>query len=386
MINDQTITCPSCGHLIPLSETLTKQLHSQLYKEYENKLEKQRLEFEKNEKVLIEKKAKIEAQKQMDMELKDAHNQLEEQKNKIEEFKSKELELRKAKRALEEEKKKIELEVVRRVDEERKKAVETALQTQAEEYRLKMLESEKKNDMMKKTIEDLKRKSEQGSMQIQGDVQEMDLGRMLRERFPSDIIQDVPTGIRGADLIHNVHNQYGQKVGVILWESKNTKSFEMKWVMKLKEDQGRVKADVAILATKILPSDVFCFSLMKGVWIVEYQYVMPMVRMIRRQLIEIMTIKQSLVGSGKKMEYLYKYLLSSQFKNKVENIVSSFTSLKSELESEKRAMQRIWSRREKEIDRVIENTSSFYGDLQGVIGDSLPTISNLALPEAESTS
>ena len=192
----------------------------------------------------------------------------------------------------------------------------------------------------------------------------------------------MPTGIRGADLIHTVNNQYGQKAGVIVWESKNTtKPFEQKWIMKLKEDKGIVGADVAILVVRIVPAEVNCFSLMQGVWIVEYQYVIPMLRMIRRQLIEIRSIKQTEVGKGEKMEYLYKYISSSQFGNKIDNIISTFNSMRSNLESEKRAIQKIWGRREKEIQRVIESTSSFYGHIEGVIGDSLPKISSLELAE-----
>lgn len=381
-MNDQTITCPSCGQSIPLSETLTRQLHVQLQKEYESKLEKQRVDFEKNEKIALWNKAKIEAKKRIDIELKDSQNQLEEQKKEIEEFKVKELELRKAKRELEEEKKKVELEVTRRVDEERKKAVEIALKSQAEEYRFKMLEKDKQLEMTKRAMEEVKRKSEQGSMQIQGEVQEMDLRRMLNECFPVDKIQDVPTGIRGADLIHIVNNKYGQKAGIILWESKNTKKpFDKKWVVTLKENQGRVQADVGILATKVLPIGVSHSKNIDGILVVEYQYVIPITHMIRSHLIEIASIKQSLIDKGGKMEYLYKYLTSIQFTNKLEIMINFMSKLKEELESEKRAMQKIWGRREKEIERVIESTSSFYGHLEGVIGDKLPKISSLELAE-----
>lgn len=380
-MNDQTITCPSCGQSIPLSETLTKQLHTQLQKEYESKLEKQRIDFEKNEKIALWNKAKIEAKKRIDIELKDSQNQLEEQKKEIEEFKVKELELRKAKRELEEEKKKIELEVTRRVDEERKKAVEIALKSQAEEYRLKMLESEKKNDMMKKTIEDLKRKSEQGSMQIQGEAQETDLKNNLQIHFPTDMISDVPTGVRGGDIVQTVINQYGQKAGVILWESKNTKNFSIEWITKLKDDQGRVNAHFCILVTRIMPDTVKHFGFIEGVWVTEYAYIVQLTQALRMQLIHITSMKQTLVGREKKSERLLDYISGSQFTHKIQNIISTFTSLKAELESEKRAMQRIWSKREKDIERVVENTSSFYGDLQGVTDDSLPKISSLELAE-----
>lgn len=382
-MDEQTLICPTCGARIPLSETLTRQLRVDLQKEYEAQLSREKKDWQDKEKAKLWLIAQQKAKEKIELDLKDRENQLLEQKRHIEELEKKELDLRREKRQLEEERKKIELEVVRRVDAARQETIAALKKNQEEEYRLKLLEKDKQLEMSKRTVDELKRKLEQGSMQIQGEVQEMDLRQTLRFNFPVDLIQDVPTGIRGADLIQTVNNQFGQKTGVILWESKNTKAFSHEWVTKLKDDRGRAQADICVLVSQAIPKEINHFGILDGVWVTEPRYLVPLTHALRAQLIAISTVKQSLVSSDKKMEYLYNYLLSSGFRHKIENIIASFSSLKAELEVEKRAMQRIWSRREKEIERVVANTSSFYGDLQGVIGDSLPQISQLELPEGE---
>lgn len=383
-MNDQTITCPSCRYKFPLSETLAHQLRENIVREYDAKLTHDKKQWEEKEKAKLLIIAQQKAKEKTELELKDRDIHLQEQKKQIEEFEKRELNFRREKRLVEEERKKIELEIERRVDETRKQTIESFKKNQDETSRLKLLEKDKQLEMMHRTIEELKRKSEQGSMQIQGEVQEMDLKSLLTQEFPTDRIADVQVGVRGADLIQTVYApRTGQKTGIILWESKNTKGFSLDWTKKLKDDQTRIKADVCILVTKTLPDEIKNFGPLDGVWVTNYECVIPLTRALRSQLISVNNVKQSLVGSGKKMEFLYSYLLSSEFKNKIENIVSAFVTLKNDLETEKRAMQRIWNKREKEIERVIVNTSGFYGDLQGVIGDSFPTISNLELPDKE---
>lgn len=378
---DQTITCPACGASIPLTETLTVQLRSEMQKEYLHQLETEKKKWLDSEKAKLWIVAQQKAKEKITIELKDKEIQLEEQKKQIESLEKQELALRREKRLIEEERKKISLEVERRVDAVRRETIEELKKTRDDEYRMKMLEKDKKLDMLQKTIEELKRKSEQGSMQIQGEVQETDLRQMLKSHFPFDAIKDVPVGVRGADVIQIVKNKFGQTTGVILWESKNTKGFSLEWTKKLKDDQTRVQADVCVLITKTLPDEIKNFGPLQGVWITNYECVIPLTRALRFHLISINHEKQSNVGKEEKKDILYNYLSSNEFKNKIENIVSAFTTLKSDLETEKRAMQRIWSKREKEIERVIVNTSGFYGNVQGVMGGSLPTISSLELPE-----
>jgi hypothetical protein len=403
-MSDQIITCPKCGTQIPLSDALTEKIRHQLKDEVGKELKEREGQLEAKAKLLEEsqknidtevlKKLELEkvkmweiAQKKaiekFDVELKDLKKANEEKDGQLVEMREKELDLRKEKREIEEEKKNMKLEIERKLDEERKKISEEARKDASEEMRLKMAEKDKQMEQLRRSLEDAKRKSEQGSMQIQGDVQEDDLKIMLQNAFPMDSIEDVPTGIKGADLIQTVNSSFGQKVGVILWESKNTKAWSADWIKKLKGDQALVKADVCILVSQTLPDDVKDFKFQGGVWICSYKSVMSLVSAIRLHITQLNQVKQSLVGKDEKMELLYKYLSGTEFKNRIENIVSAFTGMQSDLETEKRSMERIWKKREKEIERVIMSTSGMYGDLQGIVGASLPTIKSLELPSGE---
>ena len=434
---DQTILCPHCQQSIPLSQALSEQvkheLEAQFAQEQEanlKKLQEQAVALEKEKQLLAsqrmtlvkqqealrqelaeklaEQKKTIEAESQLKLESekkkmwtmaqqKAAEKAREETQLKLKELEDEnrkktdelrkaeqlELELRKKSREVEEKAQKLELEVQRKIDEERQKIAEDAKKQADEENRLKSLEKDKQLEMMRKQIEELKRKSEQGSMQIQGEVQEEDLKQILQSAFPIDIVEDVEKGIRGADLVQTVMNSYGQQCGVILWESKNTQAWNDQWVKKLKEDQNIVKADVSVIVSKVLPRGVESHTVIQNVWVVDYQSVLLLTQALRIQLQQICQVKSSLVGREEKMEVLYTYLSGTQFKNRVENIVSAFISMQEQLIKERRAMQAIWNRREKEIERVINNTTGMYGDLQGIIGGSLPSIHQLELPDGE---
>lgn len=390
MTSDQTITCPDCGTQIPLTKALSEQVEHRL----KHQLEKQKQEFEKELKTKLdtqltkEKKrlwqvAQEKAAEKQNKELKDLQEQLKENSKKLEESEKNELELRKKARELEEKEKKIELEMARKLDEERKKIIESTKKEEAEQQRLKLQEKDKQLEIMRKQIDDLKRKAEQGSMQIQGEVQEDDLKELLATTFMKDEVTDVPQGVNGADLIQRINANIGTPLGTILWESKNTKAFSDKWISKLKQDQGIVKAEVAILVSRVLPDDIQGFGLKNGVWVVGYSHVIPLASALRLHISEVSKVKQSLVGRDEKMEVLYTYLSGAQFKNRIENIVMAFMNMKKDLETEKRSFQRLWNKREKELEKVVMSTSSLYGDLQGIIGGSLPTIQQLELPGAD---
>jgi hypothetical protein len=224
----------------------------------------------------------------------------------------------------------------------------------------------------------------QGSMQVQGEVQEDDLRQFLQQLFLFDQVEDVPTGMNGADLVHTVKNNFGETCGVILWESKNTKHWAADWVKKLKADQTAAKADLAVLVTRAMPENVQGCGNIDGIWIVEYTSLKAIAMTLRKHLVELNQAKKSLVGRGEKMEMLYDYLSGSQFRLRVESIVSAFSCLKTDLDKERTAMQRMWQKREKEIERVMLNTTGMYGDLQGIIGAAaLPEIQSLELPSPE---
>lgn len=408
---DQTIVCPQCANVIPLSQALAEQfkheLEQQLAKEHQQKtaqmaalaaaLEKQKLELETKQKTIQEQvKNQLETEKQkmwllaqekaqakVDIELKDLQAQTREKDKKLAEAQEHELELRKQTRELEDQKKSLNLEIQRQLDEERKKITEELRKTEGEQFRLKLLEKDKQVEIMQKTIEDLRRQSQQGSMQIQGEVQENDLKNILSTTFFTDQITDVPTGIKGGDLIQIVNNQSGQKAGVLLWESKNTKAWSNDWLVKLKQDQGAAGADICLLVTRVLPDDIKGFGVKNNVWVLEPTYIIPLVTTLRYHLLEVSKVKNSLVGREQKMEYLYQYLAGSQFKNRIESIVMAFSEMQTDLLAERRAMERIWRKRGQEIERVIENTAGLYGDLQGIVGASLPAIQALELPTGE---
>lgn len=401
---DQTIACPKCGTEIPLSAALTEKMRHQLegeigeeFKVKEKQLEeKAKLlkESQKNIDTQVAKKLEVEkgkmweeaqkkATEKLDVELKDLKKANEEKNEQLNKMREEQLELRKEKRAIEEEKKNMKLEIEKKLDEERKTIAEQAKKDASEEMRLKMAEKDKQLEQMKKSVEDLKRKSEQGSMQIQGDVQEDDLKMLLRNNFSMDVIEDVPTGIKGADLVQVVNTSFGNQAGIILWESKNTKAWSDDWIKKLKGDQALAKADVCILVSQSLPDGVKDFKFQGGVWICCYKSVLSLVTVLRLHLTQLSQVKQSLIGKDEKMELLYHYLSGSEFKNRIENIVSAFTSMQIDLDAEKRSMERSWKKRGKEIERVIMSTSGMYGDLQGIVGASLPSIKALELPSGE---
>lgn len=395
------VTCPQCSHHFSLSDEFQKDLKSKLnaqleekeslWKKEKNELQKASQEkYEKElqlEKVKLwqvaQEKANEKIQSEYNTKLKDLEEQNTENKKRIAEAEQKELDFLKKERELEDKKRRMEIEMEKRILEERKTIEDDIKKSTQEEHRLKLLEKEKQIEQMKKSLEEAQRRSEQGSMQIQGDVQENDLRDTLKQHFPSDSIEDVPTGTRGADLIQRVTDVFGNTCGIILWESKNTKAWNEAWIQKLKDDQGEMGADISILISKSLPEGVSHYEMRNGVWVVSYALAIELCTLLRFHLLEVGKVKKSLQGQDEKMQILFEYLSSPQFKNRIENIVGAFTQMKTDLDKEKRAMQTIWNRREKELERVVMNTSGLYGDLQGISGNALSPVEQLELLEHE---
>jgi len=380
---DQTITCPKCGSSIPLSEALTSQLKSTIEKDLTESFAKQKQDFIQSEKKQMWIKAQEEAKKRSTLAIKEKEEEIESQKKRLEELEKHEIDLRRQKRELEEGRQKLELDIERRLDDEKKKIDEKIRKEVDETMRLKLLEKDKQLEQISRQLEEAKRRATQGSQQIQGDALEGDIKSLLQTTFPTDTIVDVPTGITGADLVHTINTVAGQ-VGVLLWEIKNTKAFSQEWIAKLKEDQSKAHADICILVTKALPDGIKPFGEYKGVFVVDFEFVIPLTLLLRNKVIELSKLKQSLEGSSEKAHILYQYLLSPDFKNKIELIFGTFTKMKTDLDREKSALNAIWSRREKEISRALESTSRLYGELQGVTGDALPKIGSLELTDDKS--
>jgi len=401
------ITCPHCHKEILLTEAITHEVREGLRREIGAEAQKREQEIARRELALsdkekgletlrksledqfadkikiekerLEKEAKSRAQEAIAVELGDLHEQVKEKEGKLLDFQKAELDLRKRLREAEEAKKVSELEMARRLDEERTKIEETASTRLMEEHRLKDLEKEKQLADMRKQIEELKRKAEQGSQQTQGEVLELELEDILKANFPHDQIEPVPKGMRGADVLQRVYNQSGQYCGTIIWESKHTKAWNDDWLEKLKDDQREAKAEVAALLTKALPKEISNFAYVNGVWVTNSTSIVGLATALRINLIQVTTTKLAAIGKNEKMEILYGYLAGPEFRQRVEAIVEAFTSMREDLDQEKRAMMRIWSKREKQIERVVNNTVAMYGHLQGIIGASLPQIESLEL-------
>ena len=368
----ETIKCPECGEVIELSEAISHDIEIRLKQQYENKIEKT--------KKSIEEKAKKEVQESLNIKISDLNEQLEEKTKNLKEAQKQEIELRKRQRELVEKEEKLELELSRKIDAERQKIIQKTSKEFEETHRLKDAEKDKQLDDMKRQIDELKRKAEQGSQQMQGEVLELELEESLKEEFPFDVIEPVAKGVKGGDIIQTVKTQSGRICGKILWETKRTKNWSESWIQKLKDDQRDAKADLAILASESLPKGLQHFRSISGVWVTDILSAVSLALALRVVLIQVARERVTQVGKKEKMELAYNYLTGQEFRNRVEAIVESFTAMKMDLEAERRAMLKIWAKREKQMERVISNAAGMHGDLQEIAGSSLPAIKMLELP------
>jgi hypothetical protein len=286
-----------------------------------------------------------------------------------------ELEIRKQKVEWEAEKRAFDLQIARNA-EEVKQAV---AKDKDEEYRLREAEKNKQMEDMRKQIDELRRKADQGSQQSQGEVLELDLEGALRRCFAADEIVPVPKGIHGGDLLHKVRDEFGRECGTIIWETKRTKAWQDSWLTKLKDDKLAAKAQISVLVSVTMPSDAAQFECRENVWIAPPPVAVALAGALRMMLCETASARRAAENRHDKMAAIYDYFAGSEFKERVTAIFDSFTAMRNQLDGERRAIQKIWAAREKQIDRVLANTVGLHGDLQGIIGPSLPAISGMEL-------
>lgn len=438
--NGQLITCPECGYEFELTEAISKKFdeaaankYQELYrknlkeaekkakeasqKEVEQKysgqiesLKNQVDEFDKlkstlthKENELAEKQRTIDNQvsdlvskklaesentiresvkKENSLELTDLQSQVVELQNKLTNAEEQELELRKKQRQLEADKKEFDINKQRELDAARDEIYQKAKNESESDYKLKIRDKDQKLEQLSKTVEELSKKLEQGSQQAQGESQELELEELLKHNFPFDDIVPVAKGVKGADVIQKVKNQFGYECGTILWESKRHKRYDPKWVAKLKDDQRNEKANVSVLITQVLPDNLTTFDFQDGVYIGSFNSSIGIASALREQLIQIQILRQSEVGKNQKMESMYNYLTSHEFAQRISAILEAFELLQKQVNDERKVFEKQWAAREKMLKQVIKNTSGLHGDLKGLIGASLPDIDALQLPEA----
>jgi hypothetical protein len=362
-MNTATITCPNCGTEIALSEALEEQL---------------RHENEARIQVLVGQ-AEKKAREDVALEKRLLEARLAEERRKREISEQAEFELRKEKGALEDRARGLDLEVARRVDDEKQRLEESLRRSFAEQQDLKVKEKDRLIDELRRSLEDAKRKSEQGSQERQGEVLEVDVQAELERRFPHDLIAPVAKGARGADLIHEVRDAALRVCGTIVWETKNTRHWHAGWLDKLKEDQRAIGATLAVIVSTALPDEIVEFGRIDGVWVAGLRAWPALATALREQLIQVAFAHAAADGKHEKMEFLYRYLAGDQFRSRIEAMVEAFTALQRGLDGERRAMERIWKEREKQIERVLANTAGMYGEVRGIVGSSVPSVPALEL-------
>ena len=419
MTTEPTIICPNCSTEIKLTESLAAPLIQTVRKEYEAKIAQKEADVAKRETELrAQQEAIKEAQNAIDeqvaekikteraviaqeeakkakralandleaktKEVGELQDILKQRDEKLKEAQNAQAELLRKQRELDDAKRELELTVEKRVqasvEEVRKKARHEA----EEGLKLKVAEKEEQISSMQRQIEELKRKAEQGSPQLQGEAMELVLEDMLSSKFPLDNIEPVAKGQFGADVLQRVVGPSGQSCGAILWESKQTKNWSDAWLPKLREDQRSAKAELAVLVTNALPKDVDSFGHIDGVWITQPRYALPLVFALRQSLIEVAITRQAQEGQDTKMELVYQYLTGPKFRHRVEAIVEKFSDMQADLDRERKSMTRLWAKREAQIQGVIESTVGMYGDLQGIAGRALQEIEGLETPLLES--
>lgn len=409
---EPTVVCPQCKAEIKLTESLAAPLLASVRRDYEQRLTQKDADIAKREKTLHEREALLQKQKdsmdeqlaqklqqerskiaaeeakkaklslgndleQKSKEISELQGVLKEKDTKLAEAQKAQADLVRKQRELDDAKRELELTVAKRVQAELDATRAQARKDAEEELKFKVLEKEQIIASMQNQIEDLKRRAEQGSQQLQGEVQELEIEALLRTRFPRDTIQPVPKGEFGGDVLHRVTGPLGQQCGTILWECKRTKNWSDGWLAKLREDQRTAKAEIAVIISQALPKDVETFDLVDGVWVAHPRVLLPIAISLRNMLIEVSSARQASEGQQTKMEMIYQYLTGPRFRQRIQAIVEAFSSMREDLDRERKAITKQWAKREEQIDHVMQATVGMYGDLQGIAGKTLQEIEGL---------
>jgi len=415
MDNKTTIKCPNCGSDIDVNDVLYHQLENELKrkfnaeveakrKEYkdalsklksqEEAIKKQREKFEdelkkatderlKEEKRKLQEEIKRQLQDEQKESMELLKAELKEKSEQVRELNKSKIEIEKLKREKDEIELKIKAETELKLNQKLKEEREKLQKTIQEENELKFKQKEEQLKQLQEQLKIAQRKAEQGSMQLQGEVQELAIEEYLKDKFPLDSIEEIKKGARGGDCIQIVHTREAQNCGSIYYESKRTKEFQKSWIEKFKADMREKGVDVGVLVTSVYPSGMDRVGLVDGVWICSYEEFKGLCQVLRESIIKIHYAKKSQENKGDKMSLLYNYLTGNEFKMQVEAIVEGFSTMQSDLDKEKRAMAKIWKQREKQLEKVLENTIGLYGSIKGIAGSEIPYVKALELPYSD---
>ncbi|MFK7816289.1 MAG: DUF2130 domain-containing protein [Gammaproteobacteria bacterium] len=409
------INCPQCGEDIDVNDILYHQVDEQLKKQYNDELAKQKdiintqtskLKDErkalesakksqeemvekqvkdevKQKELALKKKYKAEAEEEQSDALTSLREELKEKSGKIKELNKTSIQLEKLKREKAELEDTLKAESEKELSKKLREEKEKIRKEEAVKHELKFKELEKQLEDQKKLTEEMKRKQEQGSMQTQGEVQELGIEEWLSDKFPLDTIQEIKKGERGADCLQFVHTRTRQNCGTIYYESKRSKTFQASWIEKFKADIREKNADIGVLVTEVMPADMERLGIKDGVWVCSFDEFKGLCSVLRESVIQVSTAIIAQDNKGDKMGMLYDFLTSNEFRLQIEAIVEGFTQMKTDLESEQRSMRSIWKKREKQIDKVLLNTTDMYGSIKGIAGNAVQSVPMLDFPSAD---
>jgi hypothetical protein len=407
-----TIQCPNCGQNIDVNDILYHQLDDELRRKYNDELAKERKKFQLQADAVSKQKADLESAKQQLQEqisqgvregVKDERQKLEkklrsqlqeEQSERIaamqqelagkteqlKEFNRAKSDIERLKREKEELRAAVELEAEKKLNQMLAEEREKIRKTEENRIQLKVSEKDHVILQLKEQLQEAHRKAEQGSMQLQGEVQELAIEEWLAEQFPLDSIEEIKKGQRGADCLQVVNTHNRRNCGSIYYESKRTKAFQPAWIEKFKSDIQAKGADIGVLVTEAMPPEMERVGLKEGVWICSFEEFKGVCHLVRESIVRLSRAVATQENKGEKMGMLYDYLTGNEFRMQVEAIVEGFTQMQNDLESEKRSMQGIWKKREKQIQKVLLNTNHMYNSVKGIAGNAIQAVPLLELP------
>ena len=414
--HEQTVSCPQCGHELKVTESLAAPMIAELKQKYEQQMRQQQAAISTREQELVTKAAafqqeqaenaqrvaeqvriRLEAERkemvaqeaehakqrvaaELDKqaaELRERDARLRELSTKLKTSQEQEADFLKQKRALDDERRELKLQVERQVQQELETVRQQAQRLAEEQMQLKVQDKDDAIQGLRRQIDELKRKAEQGSQQAQGEVLETQVEQQLRSRFPMDDIQPVPKGEFGGDLVHTVRDASGQPCGSILWEFKRTRNWSDGWLSKLRGDQRAAGAELAVLVSQTLPRDLTLFDHIEGVWVSSLSCTLPVAVSLRQALIELARVRRAGEGEQTKAQQVYSYLTGPQFRHRVETIAEKFTDMRADLDQERKFIERQWAKREKQLELVLKASEGINGDLQAIAGRTLDAINAL---------
>lgn len=375
-MQDTTITCHHCGTTIAISDLLRGEMRQELAEEQQRAIHAAttRAEQQAQERLQGELQA---MQQQVATQQQKALQEIALLQQRISATNKAELALREEKAKLETRANNMEQEIQRRLDHSRQQLEYNLRNQLAEEQALKLKQKDQQILNLIRDLDNAKRRGELGSQELQGEVLELDIQSTLQYNFPHDHIQPVLKGMRGADIIQTVMNNQLQACGTIIWESKNTKTWQPIWLDKLKEDQRSAGAAIAILVSVIVPEQIHGFGRIDNIWVSDLKSWPALAAVLREQLIQVRYANAANQGLDTKMELLWRYFSQDEFRQRVETIIEAFEAMQTQIHKERRAMEKHWHEREKQLQRVISSTTAMYGSLQGIIGKAMPIVEAL---------